>query len=250
MLGMVALLLSACATAPETDPRQGSAPTLQQMQQAAVDFGRARDAADAWAMARAAAARQPFDVLAGGTPMLTSAAMFEEARRVAAGNGELLAKIAELEAGRTGPFSGPSGLTGQSLSRVFAARDVPFSVIESGGALRELEFTKLPAVPDDCGSQSFGPSPSRVLTVGARSSLVLCGAVRDRRTLYVYVEGGLDTRLVLRVLDLATAELICEYNQPNPICKWPLPAKATRALVQIGNPGASEVSVTLVAHQQ
>lgn len=251
MLGVLALLLlNACATAPGTDASQDSALTLERMQQAAVDFARARDAGDALGMARAAAARQPFDVLASGTTMLTSATMFEDARRLAAGNTELLAKIGELESGRAGPLRNLSGLTGQSLARAFAGRNVPFTVVDGAGALRGQQFDELPVPPGDCGSQSFGPSPGRVLTIGARSSLVLCGAVRDRRTLYVYVEGGLDRRLMLRVLDLATTELICEHTRPNPLCKWPPPAKATRAMVQIGNPGGSEVSVTLIAHQE
>ncbi|MCV2219290.1 hypothetical protein [Thauera sp. Sel9] len=250
MLGVLALLLllSACAGTRKAEIPQDSTPTLEQMRQAVLDFARASDAGDALEMARAAAARRPFDVLARDASFLTSSAMFEKARQRAAGDSELLRQIARLE--RTGSSLG--GLMGgaqSSLLRRFAERSVPFVVVEDELVLREPDSGAPPAMPSDCGAQGFGPSSSRVLKVGAKSSLVLCGDVRAGRTLFVYAEGGLDVRLMLRVFDLGTAERICAENQPNPICKWPRPAKATRAVVEIGNPGRADVSVTLIAHQ-
>lgn len=251
MLGILVLLVSSCTMMPKTDAPQSPALSLARMQQAGADFASARDAGDALEMARAAAARKPFDVLAGDTNILTSTTMFEEARQLAASNEELLAKIAELESGRSGPFSNLSGLTGLSLSRLFAERNVPLMVVDGEGALRELQSAKPPVAPNDCGSQNFGPSPNRVLKVGAKSSVLLCGAVRAKKTLIVYVEGGFDARLVLRIFDIETMQQNCEHVQPrvNPVCDW-RPTKATRAIVEISNPGDSEVSVTLFANHE
>ncbi len=250
MLGILVLLLAgACTTTPKTDALRNEALSLPQMRQAGADFARARDAGDALEMARAAAARKPFDVLVGDTNILTSTTMFKEARQLAAGNDELLARIAELEGGRRGPFSNLSGLTGPSLSRLFAERGVPFVAIDDIAALIERQAADPSATRDTCRPESFRPSLNRPLTIGAKSSLLVCGTVRAKLKIYAYAEGGVDTNLSLCIIDVRTGtQLTCAEQRVNPFCDWS-PEEAGEIIVSVGNPGESEVSVVLIVQQ-
>lgn len=233
---LVVLLAGACTTTPDAPGE--SALTLERMQQAAVDFTRARDAGDALAMARAAGVRRPFDHLTRAPGFLHSAVMFEEARRATAGNEELLAQIDELENRASGPsfraFSGGGQLAEKLASRCRFEHDV-------------ASASPLPAQRLPVGDRQ---PPSCVLTVDAKTSVQLRVDVRARRTLFVYVESKAGADLALTIIDPAVTKPICSESQPHgyQACKW-RPGRAATGIVEIRNDGNTSVSALLIARQ-
>lgn len=242
LLGALALLLAgACTTTPETDTESepASAQTLENMQQAAVDFSRARDAGDALEMARAAAVRRPFDHLTRAPGFLNSIVMFEEARQLAAGNEALLAQIDEAESQASGPFfrTFPGG--GQLMERLV------------GRCKFERDTRSVPPLPQErLPIGGSGQPPSCVLTVDPKTSVQLRADVRAQRTLLVYVESKAGADLALTIVDPASTKPICTEAQPNgyQACRW-RPGKAATGIVEIRNHGDSAVSALLIARQ-
>lgn len=239
ILGALVLLLAgACTTTPKMDSEteSASAQTLENMRQAAVDFSRARDAGDALEMARAAAARRPFDHLTRAPGFLNSNVMFEEARQLAGGNGTLLAQIGELESRASGPFP---GVFGQFMDRI------------AGRCKFERDTRSVPPLPEErLPTGGSGQPPSCILTVGPKTSVQLRADVRARRTLFVYVESKAGADLALTIVDPAITKPICSQAQPNgyQVCKWQ-PDKAATGIVEIRNHGDSMASALLIARQ-
>ncbi|MCW5621846.1 MAG: hypothetical protein KIS79_12120 [Burkholderiales bacterium] len=239
ILGALVLLLAgACTTTPKMDAEteSASAQTLENMQQAAVDFSRARDAGDALEMGRAAAARRPFDHLTRAPGFLNSDVMFEEARRLADGNGRLLAQLGELESQASGPFP---GIFGQFMDRM------------AGRCKFERDTRSVPPVPQArLPTGGRGEPPSCVLTVGPKTSVQLRADVRARRTLFVYVESQAGADLALTIVDPAITTPVCSQAQPNgyQVCKW-RPDKAATGIVEIRNHSDLAVPALLITRQ-
>jgi len=238
--GVLALLLAgACTTTPETDTGTSPAQTLESMQQAAIDFTRARDAGDALGMARAAVVRRRFDPLTRAPGFLHSAIMFEEARRVATGNAPLLAQIGELEDQAPGPFSRTFPGGGQLMEKL------------AGRCRFERDTRSVPPLPQErLPIGGSGQPPSCVLTLDPGTSVQLRANVRARRTLFVYVESKAGADLALTIVDPSVAKPICSEAQPNgyQACKW-RPDRAATGIVEIRNRGDAAVSALLIARQ-
>jgi hypothetical protein len=246
------LLLTACAGLQETDR---AAPSIETMQGAAVDFLVARDAGDALAMARAATARRPFDVLAQESGGMTSAAMFEAARVVAAGNPALQERIRTLEAGASasGWSAGTRGLLADTnrLRSLFARHAVHPAVVRDAGPLAGERADGFPGSREPCTPHDVAGPPSRALLVPAGSSLALCASVRPDRTLIVYVEAPGGAGVALSLLDPATASVFRTSSHANGqlICTW-RPGTAGQVLILLRNPGQTPAPVTLIAQQR
>lgn len=221
---------------------------LERLRGAALDFERAREAGDALAMARAAAARKPIDRLlavdapAEATKFLTAREMFSASRSLARDDRELLRSIEKIEADSSGGLL--DGLPGFAKRARQPKPDVrPIGESESLlGEGNAIKRSRLPAA-------TLPPNGS-VMTIGARESLWLRAQVAAARTLFVYAESKLGAQLRLRIVDADRGTQVCVDAQPHGIllCKWRVEAAAT-GVVELSNAGGEAIDVLVIAHQ-
>lgn len=244
-----ALLIAGCAS--WSGPRDAPRPSALAMQQAALDFADAAAQGDALAMARAAAARAPYDRLLPPGMGEDSAAMFRQARARAGQDATLLARIEALQTqglpGNLHRLGGPAGESPPMADRLLPLQVLGAAMLENPRA--EDPGTAPTAATCAADDLPVATTPARSLSLAPGARQQFCARIAASVTLMVYAAGPREAVLSLSVHDLDRAEPVCLARRHNPICIWTSPRRTTGVFITIENPGADVVRVTLIAHR-